>query len=371
MFDFYVIMRITNIQPYTNTQKTSKQNNVPHFGQYVSRLGRSIDDVLRVNEPSSKSLSALYDELLNFVRSPKFLSKQKGEGHFSHVYNIDDKYVLKVPKHCCAEPDKNIELREPLFPQLKTYYGDTLLISGDLKILKNVSSDNKHTVVGVPAKIIKENPMPNPRAEGCIRYGMVFADYQYGNEILKYYNEVYLPTFSALPQSSFDKIAKDLALLNKKGFDNYGFSIDTNNPNNIVLVGKSSLRIVDDINVVNKRKPNSIAGLLNMFLVRASHNIVLPLPTNDSSKILRFQLLKKIILAGEKYDLPLTCYNVQDKNIWYHACYGLKDSGLNVIEKIQKMRDNIPDKKQRVIEVEKYLNKLGEELERSTNQQGI
>ena len=94
MFDFYAIMRITNIQPYTNTQKTSKQNNVPHFGQYVSRLGRSIDDVLRVNEPSSKSLSALYDELLNFVRSPKFLSKQKGEGHFSHVYNIDDKFYF-------------------------------------------------------------------------------------------------------------------------------------------------------------------------------------------------------------------------------------------------------------------------------------
>ena len=364
-----MIMQITNIHPIQYSQHIKKQDKQLCFGQYVSKLGRSIDNVLSAKDPSPDSLTNLYEELFKFVQKPGFRSKLKGKGFYSYVYGIDDKYVLKIGKCKCIEPEPNIELREPIFPELKTYYGDALIISGDLKILRNVSSNKKTLSAGVPPEIMEKTLIPRKNtSSGNTQYNMCFADYEHGNEVLKHYNEVYLPTFANLPQASFNKLANDLALLNRKGFNYHGFSIDTNNPNNIVLVGKSSLRIVDDIDIVEKRKPNSIAGLLNMLLVKANFNTELPLPTNISTLSLRFQLLKKIILAGEKYDLPLTCYNVQDKNIWYHACYGLKDSGLNVIENIQKMRDNIPDKKQRVIEVEKYLNKLGEELERNSNQ---
>lgn len=363
-------MQITNIQTNPYNKYPCASNNKPiQFGQYVSKLGHKIDDVLRTKEPSPEALGSLYEGLLEFVKSPKFDAKLKGKGFYSKIFNIDDKYVLKVGKYGRKFPEPNIEIREPLFPELKTYYGDALIISGDLKILRNVSSTNKHIVAGVPSEIIEKSSVPRGAKTSLPqRYSVMFADYNHGNDVLKYYNEVYLPTFAKLPQSSFDKLANDLALLNKKGFNEVGFGIDTNNPNNIVLVGKSSLRIVDDIDVHRTRKPNTIGGLLNMLLVKADYDTTLPLPTNSSSKALRFELFRKIVLAGEKYDLPLLCPDKFEKTVWDHATYGFKHYGEIILENIQNIRDNVPNKKQRFIEIEKYINSLGEGLERNSNQ---
>ena len=162
--------------------------------------------------------------------------------------------------------------------------------------------------------------------------------------------------FAKLPQKSFDAIAKDCDLLNKMGKKDHSYSFDYNNPNNFVLVGKT-LRITDVISEKTSENPNTMAQLLYSFLQKTDldGNAVY----NARAGFNRQMLLKKIVMAGMKYNLPIE--NAEsDKKIWQVVANDLcklKKPFSEIIEQLENLQ-KIPEAKLRLEKTSEYLNSL-------------
>lgn len=306
--------------------------NQPNFeGYYRSELGRSVDEFLKQKEPSM----AIREGLLNGIN--KFLEdniskKIVGKGCHGIVYRIDDKYVLKMDIM-----GKYHQLNSPKKPalkgleKLKTYYGETLVyFNRYCRILKNVSSANKSVEAGLPSKYNK----------------LVYSLKQYD-----YWDNEYLPLFANLPQKSFDALAKDFATLNKLGNKRKAYAFDTVNPNNIILVGKNSLRLVDSINL-SAPNSNSIAGLLNLLVNKM--NTLDKAPRSLDTIELRCELIKKIFMAGEKHNLPLIG-SASDKPVMYHVCKEFGDD-REILRGLRNIRISTPSKNERMQKVRQFLD---------------
>lgn len=317
---------------------TTKNNSQLSFRMRVSKLGHQIDKVLEQRGLYNNEIERLRVMLGEYFLSPNLSRSLVGEGFHGRVYSIDDKYVFKCKNRQSPDAADGAFLMtggggSPL-TGLKTYFGGILMQLGNVKILRNVSSDGKHMPAGIPRVMLGEVPK---------------------NELIDYYNNKYLPTFANLPQRSFDRLAGDFACLNKKGHGYYGLEFDTNNPNNIVLVGTSTMRIVDDINETMKLDPNRVAGLLDMFLKKANTTMLAPI--TEENRPLRFELFKKIILAGEKYELPLTSGTDYDKNVWNMVC-DFGKTGEQIRLKLFSLRAE-KNKSKRLQNVNDYLNSMG------------
>ena len=306
----------------------------PNFGMRVSKLGRQIDEVLATKGSDTGSVDKLRGMLKDYFSTSKTML---GMGFQEKVFAVDDKYVIKSQSaQFCDSGKISFDTGDKVLTGLKSYFGGVLMRIGNLKILRNVSSDGKHIPAGIPVRMIGQYP---------------------ADDLEYYYNNIYLPLFANLPQRSFDRIAKDFACLNSKGGTMYGLQFDINNSNNIVLAGTSTLRIIDDINEVQMSEPNRVTALLDMFLKKANASMLAPEQT-PQTKPLRLQIFKKLILAGEKYELPLTFDTVYDKKVWEMVCkFGT--TGDETLADISSMRKNIKDKKRRLQCVASYLEKLG------------
>ena len=309
------------------------RNQSPAFGYTRSSLGKAIDKFIKTKEPSEKYINEFLDKIDDFIEMGKD-GKTLGAGFRGKVFKIDDKYVLKM--------DKNAHYYDIETPKigswldsigLKSFYGKPVLTFNRFcRVLKNVSSNGKHTPAGIPSEIEKN----------FITYG----------QKCEYWNNTYLPRFAELPQKSFDALAKDFATLNKQGRAFEYYSFDTKNPNNIVLVGKNSLRIVDDIDKVNHKTPNSTCGLLNLLVHRMDldYNIPRDITNIDS----RCQLIKKIFLAGEKYKLPIISTPTDSQTLQY-VCEEFGNPH-EIINSINRIRANAPNQKAHLEAVSKYLD---------------
>lgn len=330
MFVFLLGMQITNFG-FNNF------NQQPMFGTRVSALGKQIDKVVFNKGKDCHNVTKLYGMLFDYIRNPNIKSKMLGEGFHEKVFSIDDKYVLKYKQNqrpvlgtfSFNPREVGIDLGD-----LKSYFGKILMRFGDVKILRNVSSNGEHIPAGIPRMMFGKFPK---------------------EKLIDYYNKEYLPTFARLPQRSFDRIAKDFACLNSKSKYYYGLEFDTHNPNNIVLVGKSTLRIVDDINEVIDEEPNTVSGLLDIFLKRA--NTCMLAPKTEENRSLRLELFKKVILAGEKYELPLSSGNIYDNTVWDMVC-DFGKSGDEIRWRLNELRENFPNIKERLNMVQKELGLL-------------
>lgn len=329
-------MQIVN-QPYTS----SGQKNHPYFGMRISKLGHQIDEVLSQKGKNSENVNKLRFMLEDYFLSAINDGEPVGQGFFGRVFTIDDKYVFKCKNGQFPDAENgafsiktNDAETQGFLTGLKTYFGGILMQFGDVKILRNVSSDGKHIPVGVPCKMLG-------------KYSK--------NELEYYYNNIYLPTFANLPQRSFDRVAKDFAYLNKRSDAYYGYQFDTNNSNNIVIVGTTTLRIVDDINNVCEPNPNRLCGLLDMFLKKANTGMLAP--KSAENRALRFELFKKLILAGEKYELPLTTGREYDNNVWNMVC-DFGQSGEEVLYNLNKIRTVTKSIRERLEHVNTFLDKM-------------
>ncbi len=112
-------------------------------------------------------------------------NKIVGQGFHGVVYKIDDRYVLKVSHKDKPYADMLDKIKELKFSDLKTYYGEPVAKFYDVQILKNVSSKGLHIPAGIPQKDI----------------GLKTE-----KECSEYYEKIYLPLFSSLPQKSFDAV---------------------------------------------------------------------------------------------------------------------------------------------------------------------
>ncbi len=320
-----------NINPVNKIKDEKNYYNNLNFNGYTrTKFGRAIDSFIKEGY-NSKTVCEDMNTRLNLFLKHIGLSARLGEGFRGIVYKIDDKYVLKVNKHI-----KNMELYPQIpadnpFKVLKSYYGSSVVdFNMWVKILRNVTSKGKHIQAGVPD--IKE------RCSTLVEKGAIWSD-------------EYLPRFSNLPQKCYDALARDFAALNKIKVNGYSYTFDTKNPNNFVLAGKS-LRIVDDIDKTNISEPNTIAGLLRVFLEKIDLDFKAPMGIENAGQ--RHSLMKKIILAGEKYELPYTQCE-EDLRTWEYVSnndFYYRD----IIESLKKFRSIYPDKKVRLDKVKEFLD---------------
>ena len=317
-----------------NTLQTSNQykiNSSPAFSGYTrTKFGHRIDEFISSSVHTEENANNLIGLLKKSFA--KIHHKKLGEGFRGAVYKIDDKYVLKVNRQFRDEQEYvPMLINNDLFKNLKSYYGASLLaFNGYIKVLKNVSSSGKHIPVGIP-------------------------DFNSSNMLIaeknNFWSTKYLPIFSSLPQKSFDRIAKDFAELNKVKANGYYFEFDTKNPNNFVLVG-NSLRIVDDVDKTYKQAPNCTGGLLRVFLEKMDLDNVAPMDIMNQAQ--RHKLLKKIILAGEKYELPHVRGEI-DFRTWQYVFDESCDYRY-LLEQLRKYRELYPDMKIRLEKVKQLLD---------------
>ncbi len=320
-------MEINN-RLYLNQNKTPI---VPSFcGYNRTKLGLEIDKFISSgthSDENSKNLVLLLTKTLKGLHHKKL-----GEGFRGAVYKIDDKYVLKVNRHLREDDYIPNAINNDLFSGLKSYYGSTLLTFNNyMKVLKNVSSSGKHIPVGITSKESS---------------GMLLSEKN------DFWSKKYLPLFASLPQKSYDKIAKDFATLNKINFGNNYFEFDTKNPNNFVLTGKS-IRIVDDLDKTLKEAPNCTAGLLRVFLEKMDLDSVAPMDKNNQE--MRHTLLKKIVLAGEKFELPHV-RNLIDFKTWQYVLDDTCCEYSYLLEQLSKYRELYPDINTRLQNVQHLLD---------------
>ena len=315
------------INYYNNTSPYNiRQQNF----QARTKLGRQVDEYLKLPKTEEKA-NTLIENIKTFINHPR---KPLGEGFRGLVYRIDDKYAIKCLKHLRGSLENITPCDEPDLSCLKSYYGSPVVrFNNGMNILRNVSSNGKHFCAGIPAH--KSNSMLHGEKE-------------------EYWSNIYLPIFAELPQKSFDAIAKDFSALNKLGELGYNYSFDTKNPNNIVLVGKNTLRIVDDLDHAYTRNENTTGGLLRLFVEKMDLDYLAP--KDITNQDLRKALIKKVILAGEKYELPILKEQL-DLRTWRNITEEFCEY-REITDGLKRLRREYPDKKTRLREVEKLLDYL-------------
>lgn len=306
------------------------------FTGYKSVFSRKLESVVARGKADEPEKTFLTDWMKKFVDIKLRAKRRIGEGFHGEVYKIDDKYVLKIHKHYRPQADIMDDIPKLKFSSLKTYYGEPVASFLDIKILKNVSSNGKHIQAGIPEK-----------------YSRTMTDEQCN----KYLENVYLPIFSEVPQKSFDAIAKDCDTLNKMGREYVTYAFDYLNPNNFVLVGKT-LRITDVICKESTQNPNTVSDLLYVFIQKSGLDTYAEY--SKKAEPLRRELLKKIVLAGMRHNLPLGD-NPYGRKVWQVVSSDLcksKEYHLTIIDNLKKLQEEIPDTKLRLKKTEEYLDEI-------------
>lgn len=307
----------------------------PQFTGYKSVFSRRLQRVVAEGKADKTERNFLTDWIKKFTALKLKASRRIGEGFHGEVYKIDDKYVLKIHKNYTPYSGLLDDIPKQKFSSLKTYYGEPVASFNDVKILKNVSSNGKHIQAGIPAQ-----------------YARRMTDEQCN----KYLEKVYLPIFSDIPQRSFDAVAKDCDTLNKMGTKDVSYSFDYLNPNNFVLVGKT-LRITDVISKGSIENPNTISDLLYVFIQKSGLDTYADY--SKKAEPFRRELLKKVVLAGMRHNLPLgdTPYG---RKVWQITANDLcksKEYHLDILDNLKKLQE-IPETKSRLKKTEEYLDKI-------------
>ncbi len=316
-------------------QNKYKLKNI-QFRGYKSVFSKKLDEVLLSGtQPDFETQKFLISKLQNFIKKKLKSNRKIGQGFNGSVYKIDDSYVLKVHKHDKPYADMMDKINPQKFKNLKTYYGEPVAKFYDAQILRNVSSNGEQIQAGIPQK-----------------YSLMFTS----EECKEYYEEFYLPLFSKIPQKSYNAIAKDCDTLNKMGNDKISYSFDYLNPNNFVLVGKT-IRITDVITQETYENPNTIAQLLYSFLQKTDLDGYATY--SKYSEPFKRIIMKKIVLAGMKYNLPIE-NSPYDKKIWQVVSNGLCKSNENYTNIIENLKNfqKIPNIKLRLQKTNDYIENI-------------
>lgn len=213
----------------------------------------------------------------------KQLNIKVGEGTKAKVFELNEKYVIKIKNEGTLKFNEIEILPNILIAKLKTWYGGSFIKidGGKVSILKNANPEKKFTIAGV--------------TDESMYY---FKENVYNKNVKK---------LASLPQKAFTRVAKDLKLLNQQELvDDFGtksyFSIDFKNPGNFMF-SDDEIRIVDGINHVFKKDKNNVFALVQALIGR-----YLPNCKSEFSSALvkpRREILKKCFVANENAVLPL------------------------------------------------------------------
>ena len=313
------------------------------FTGYKSTFSKKLEKALAAQKTTSQSASRLLNDFADMYDKKVCMDKKIGSGFYGTVYKIDDGYVLKRGNEHLEPEFGGIEVvRNRKFTHLKHYFGEAIAKifnnnGEDMVILKNVYSRGKSIPAGVPDEFAKTHTK---------------------EECFKYYADVYLPKFASIPQKSFDGIAGDFAQLNKMCTKRKSYFFDFLNPNNFVLCGKT-IRVLDDINEYEKPTRNCVTDMLDVFLNRVDLDNE---AVYDKKLVnLRKKLVKKIILAGAKHEVPM-CYQNTDLVSWqktFNDILKMKDLKVGkMTSDIDKLINLSKKPKVRVESVKQYLEEI-------------
>ena len=313
----------------------SKQKN-PSFGIKIPELESAIDAfVIKKNNTFGEE----HNLIKKIKKFAKMIFQQEsfiGSGSKNKVYDMG-KYVFKIPKNVFISPKKATE--EPLNLigkiiknenplNIDSYCGESVLQIGNLKILRNIG---EHIPCGVPySKIDKMSK----------------------EDIENYYFENYFKRIIKVPQSSFDKFARDIKKIK------YPATIDFHNPNNTAITKDNRIILIDDLLKYNKYcGENSTVKLLRIFMLDATLDVYTPVFDKHLNEVR--SLFKKIILSGEKAGLLLS-NGIEDKPLLNDALYKCRakakyEDFCQKIAEIRKSKDceNVKYKK-----IESYIDDI-------------
>lgn len=307
-----------------NTPKINNRNiQTPVFRGKSRELERVLDGVINKSQINDSEKNLLVNKIKAALADILIKSRFIGEGTHNAVYMITKRYVARIPigeKVNAENIGNNFKWGENKFKAMQNYFGEAILTLGKLQILKNVSP---HLPAGIPEHLAKK-----------------YSE----NRKKEYYIKKYLPKFSNISQHSYNKLAKDLALLNEMKFGTRLYGVfDSLNPNNIVL-HEGNLMLVDEIDTLCDRSySNTTAKLLKVLINRATKDSTSPYIENKNIKLVR-KIFKKTVLAGVYADLvhANSKEDFQDWEVAIKKCMlNVKASDLiNTLEDISRQERN-------------------------------
>lgn len=310
-----------------NKQQPISKNKKVSFSGVQSEFSKELKDYALNNikdATKETNLIEMFKNLLSKVLNPENL---KGSGEFGAVYKIDDEFVLKKAHNAQMEV-RSFSLNDnPILDKFKTFYGDYVAKFDDIKILKNATITSEPVCAGV-----KEGLENNWQK-------------------MSYYRDVYLKKFAQLPQDAFDDVAADF-----KTASSMRKSFDTINPNNFIADG-DKIKIVDDMVDPNDKFFNSLAGMVKVFLTSFDRNTKAEYDVMAVGS--RRNLLRKIILAGEKNELNFgfTMPEKQELNDALALC-DIQVPWRDIQADLCNFRRRYPNIDERLKKVNEYIDEL-------------
>lgn len=297
----------------------------PSFCGYKSEFGKIFDKYLSEpvhNKGEEKDIIDVFSKTVSKKMSPK---NEMGRGCHGTVYAIDDDYVFKIANRSKPRFGKLSIIADILVNNLKTYYGSVVARIGNMEIMKNAFKTDDVLPAGLPMRWMSRG------------------------EKLEYYNEVYLKRFCELPQSAYDKLAEDFKTLNSLGKE-----FDTKNPNNFIADG-NEVKIVDEISAAEESNPNTLAKLFKVFI--NSYDVSQTAEFDYLAVQRRKDLIKKLIIASEKSELPYYC-NFNDRgelNLAMELC-DCPEGFSNIQRTLMDYRKKYPDMNVRLQKISEFLD---------------
>lgn len=297
---------INNIAP--------QNNSISFQACYKSKFSKQLEIAIK-NNTADKDLVDGFAKVFHQKRNSKY---KIGAGRNGEVFRIDDYYVFKTHFNEVPQVGDVRFQSTNIFQALKTYYGRVVAKFGNIEIIKNVSSDAKKMLQMASSK---------HNGEGAYQHC--------------------LEEFSTLPQVAINRLAKDFKKLNEIHTSGINYKFDSNNPNNFIKVG-NTIRIVDDIDLVPCKNPNDFLSFLTPFI------------QHGGQANLKKELLKKFILASEKYELPMDdAYKFLKSRIDdIFKGAGLKVTFDDFYQNMSALRKNYPNQTMRMKLVNEYINSL-------------
>lgn len=307
---------------YNNSEY--KRENISFKSVYHSKLGKDLlefisNDVKDVSK--EKSLIDTFEQKLVDIAKP---SNMVGEGFYGAVYKLDDELLVKISKFVKPILDA---IRPGNKTKLKTYYGEPVLEIGNIKVLQNAATTPK----SIPAGINGHDLLPD--------------------EIMRYYRQIYLKRFSNMPQKAYNALAYDFKVLGRNGK-----SYDTVNPSNFIADGER-IKVVDDIEDRDGRFLSTLAGMMKVFINKYALD---QYANYDPEAVhLRRVILTKIILAGERVDLPRGSKLFELEEIDKALAFSDVKEPWHLIEiKLDRIKNYYSNPDERVSRVRKYLRTI-------------
>lgn len=305
--------------------------NTQQIEEFSGLLDFARNNTKKITPKLLKKLNYLFKSALDItIKNEKaFINNGKD----ANVYRLDDKYVFKVSKSGNITDNGFQIVDDTIGQKLKCWYGGAIAKIKNVSILKNADPERIATQVGVPFNM---------------------NDWE---KIKEHYKTICLPKLAIMPQEAFNEVASDLKRLNiLSSKNNISFAFDIFNPNNFLLVG-DKIRIVDDLDIIGKKRYNNMASMLDPFIgkIHVASSAVF-----DKALIpQRKNILEKCILASERAELPIDFSLTQDDVIGESInLAGIKQDYDVILDTLAKFRKTVPNLEKRINAVKEYLDKL-------------